>query len=59
MSESSEQAFDKLKNLSKIHEKANSNVNLKEKFIESISIIQNFLKNYTLYLFLYDLKFKI
>ena len=59
MSESSEQAFDKLKNLSEIREGANSNLNLKEELIESISITQNFLKNRTSCLSLHNLKFKI
>jgi len=59
MSESSEQAFDKLKNLSEIREGANSNLNLKEELIESISIAQEFLEKRTSCLSLHDSKFKI
>ena len=59
MSELSEQAFEKLKTLSEIHEEANSNLHLKEELIKSINITQEFLKNHTSRLSLYDSKFKI
>ena len=59
MNELSEQAFDKLKNLSEICKGADDNPNLKEELIESIRFIQEILNNRTSRLSLHNSKFKI